>query len=82
MPGDERWRELSDVLATHAAAWMIWEGEPLPDTVSRLEGMRIESLVFRPCGNRPADGNFVSVMLDNVAALEKAFPAPASVESF
>jgi zinc transport system substrate-binding protein len=82
IPGNEQWRELSDALATHAAAWMIWEDEPLPDTVSRLEGMGITSLVFRPCSNRPAEGSLVSVMLDNVLALERAFPAPASAVSF
>jgi zinc transport system substrate-binding protein len=76
-PGNDQWRELSDALATHAAAWMIWEDEPLPDTVSRLEAMGIRSLVFRPCGNRPAGGSLVSVMLDNVMALEQAFPASA-----
>jgi len=77
MPGDEQWRELSDVLSTHAAAWMIWEDEPLPDIANRFERMGIESIVFRPCGNRPAEGSFVSVMLDNVVALEQAFPASA-----
>jgi len=80
-PGDDPWRELFELLGTHDAGWMIWEDEPLPDTVSRLEGMGIESLVFRPCGNRPAEGNFLSVMLDNVMALERAFPAPASIEA-
>ena len=82
IPGNDQWRELSDTLATHAAIWMIWEGEPLPDTVRRLESMGIESLVFRPCGNRPVEGDFLSVMLDNVLELERAFPAPANVVSF
>ena len=76
-PGDDQWRELFELLGAHNAGWMIWEDEPLPDTVSRLEGMGIESLVFRPCGNRPAEGSFVSVMLDNVMALERAFPVSA-----
>jgi hypothetical protein len=39
--------------------------------------MGVESIVFRPCGNRPASGNLLSVMLDNVIALERAFPASA-----
>jgi zinc transport system substrate-binding protein len=73
IPGDDQWRELFELFNAHKAAWMIWEEEPLPDTVGRLEGMGIESLVFRPCGNRPAKGSFVSVMLDNVMALERAF---------
>jgi len=76
-PGDDQWRELFELLSNRNATWMIWEDEPLPDTVSRLEGMGIESLVFRPCGNRPIEGNFVSVMLDNVMALERAFPVSA-----
>jgi len=74
-PGDDQWRELFELLSARSAAWMIWEDEPLPDTVTRLKGMGIESLVFRPCGNRPAEGNFVRVMLENVSALEQAFPA-------
>lgn len=77
MPGNDQWRELSDVLSTHTAAWMIWEDEPLPDTAKRLRSLGIKSLVYRPCGNRPAEGSFVSVMLDNLAALEQAFPASA-----
>jgi zinc transport system substrate-binding protein len=81
-PGDDQWRELFELLSARNSAWMIWEDEPLPDTASRLEGMGIHSLVFRPCGNRPAGGNLVSVMQDNVLALERAFPASASVESF
>jgi len=76
MPGDDQWRELADLLAVHTSAWMIWEDEPLADTVKRLEGMGIESVVFQPCGNRPAETDFMSVMRENVSALETAFPAP------
>ncbi|MCH8308808.1 MAG: zinc ABC transporter substrate-binding protein [Proteobacteria bacterium] len=77
IPGNDQWRELSGLLAAHAAAWMIWEDEPLAETENRLEAIGIKSLVFRPCGNRPAEGSLVSVMLDNVMALEQAFPASA-----
>jgi zinc transport system substrate-binding protein len=77
IPGNDQWRELSDALAMHAAAWMIWEDEPLAETENRLKAIGIKSLVFRPCGNRPAEGSLVSVMLDNVMALEQAFPASA-----
>ncbi len=77
IPGNDQWRELTGLLATHAAAWMIWEDEPLAETENRLEAIGIKSVVFRPCGNRPAEGSLVSVMLDNVMALEQAFPASA-----
>lgn len=74
MPADEQWRELDSLLKTHSATRMIWEDEPRPDTVNRLEGMGIVSIVFRPCGNRPATGDFLDAMLENVVALEQAFP--------
>jgi zinc transport system substrate-binding protein len=57
---------------------MIWEDEPHPDTVSRLEHLGVSSLVFRPCGNRPDGNNLLSVMQDNVRAFEQAFPQTAS----
>jgi zinc transport system substrate-binding protein len=56
------------------ARWMIWEGEPLAAAVQALEGAGVGSLVFAPCGNRPAEGDYLSVMEANVAALERAFP--------
>jgi zinc transport system substrate-binding protein len=76
-PGDDQWRELFELLSVHTVAWMIWENEPLTETVNRLEDLGIKSLVFRSCGNRPVEGSLMSVMLDNVAALERAFPASA-----
>jgi zinc transport system substrate-binding protein len=82
IPGDDQWRELVELLGAHNAGWMIWEDEPLPEAAIRLESMGIESLVFRPCGNRPAEGSLLSVMLENVAMLEQAFPESASVVSF
>jgi zinc transport system substrate-binding protein len=74
VPDEEQRRELSAVLAEHPATWMVWEGRPQAAMVGRLRGMGVESLVFRPCANRPAGGDFLSVMHDNVRALEQAFP--------
>ena len=68
-PSAEQWRELKSILAGHDAKWMVWEGEPDAGTVSRLRELGIESLVFRPCGNRPRMGDFLSVMRQNVQAL-------------
>lgn len=74
MPDEDQWRELSGIVESHTAAYMIWEDPPRADTVSRLEAMGIGSVVFRPCGNRPATGDFLQAMLENVVALEQAFP--------
>ena len=75
MPEEAQWRELSGMLSTHPAAWMIWEGTPHLEAVSRLEGLGIRSVVFQPAGNRPETGDYMSVMQDNLRALQQAFPA-------
>ncbi len=74
MPDEAQWRELSGILQSHAAAWMIWEGSPHPEANSRLEGLGVKSVVFRPAGNRPDTGDFMSVMQENLRALQQAFP--------
>jgi len=74
MPEEAQWRELSGMLSTHPAAWMIWEGTPHPEAAHRLESLGIQSLVFRPAGNKPASGDYMSVMQENLRALQHAFP--------
>ena len=73
MPDAEQWDGLSSVLETHPAAWMLWEGDPLPAAVARLEALGVQSLVFDPCGNTPEQGDFLSVMRQNVSRLQQAF---------
>ncbi len=65
--------DLNVVLAGHRARWMIWEGEPSKDNVEKLAALGLRSVVFDPCGNVPASGDFMSVMKANVEAMEKAF---------
>jgi zinc transport system substrate-binding protein len=62
--------ELEHLLEEQAAAWMLWEGEPLAETVAALEEYGIKSVVVEPCGNRPDTGDFMIVMAKNAAALE------------
>jgi len=57
----------------HPAKWMIWEGEPVRGTVEKLKLIGVDSLVFDPCGNVPDQGDFLSVMRENVKNLQKAF---------
>ncbi len=78
MPGEDQWRELSRLIEIHKAVYMVWEDQPRADTVSRLAAMGIDSIVFRPCGNRPETGDFMEAMLENVVALEQAFPPSTS----
>jgi zinc transport system substrate-binding protein len=73
MPTDEVWEEFNALLIDHAAKWMIWEGEPSPEIVTKLNGMGVRSVVFDPCAGTPEDGDFVSVMTRNVEALKTVF---------
>jgi zinc transport system substrate-binding protein len=73
MPDEKAWEELQAMLAEHPAKWMVWEGEPLPDVVQRLKTLGVESVVFAPLGNRPAEGDYLSGMQANIDRLRSVF---------
>lgn len=73
MPDDKMWQELTTLVDTHPAQWMIWEGNPLPEIATKLASLGIQSVVFDPCGGKPDQGDFLSVMKTNMAALQAVF---------
>jgi zinc transport system substrate-binding protein len=77
-PSESQWTELGGILREHAAKWMIWEGEPAEKTVEQLRALGVESVVFDSCANRPATGDFLSVMRENVRSLEQVFGAASA----
>jgi len=72
-PSESQWRQLSQLANEQGAGWMLWEAEPLPATKDRLEEMGIRSVVFDPCGNAPEQGDFMTVMRQNVEGLKTVF---------
>jgi zinc transport system substrate-binding protein len=70
---NEQMMELNSILKEHPAKWMIWEGNPMKQSAERLKAIGVDSLVFNPCGNIPDQGNFLSVMRQNVENLKPAF---------
>jgi zinc transport system substrate-binding protein len=72
-PGRAEWKRLEAQLTNHPAKWMLWEGNPLAGSVDRLEGMGVNSTIFDPCYSRPQQGDFLSVMRQNVENIEKIF---------
>jgi zinc transport system substrate-binding protein len=72
-PDDRGWRELEGLLRDHPAEWMLWEAQPMAESAGRLKELAIESVVFAPCANTPSEGDFLSVMRENVRNLEEAF---------
>ncbi len=71
VPTAEQMADLKKLVASHPAKWMIWEGEPAKESVAKVQNLGLQSIVFDPCGNTPESGDWLSVMKDNVAALEK-----------
>jgi zinc transport system substrate-binding protein len=69
-PDGHAWEHLQELLQSHPAKWMLWEGEPLEETVAGLAKLGVESVVFDPCGNRPDEGDYLAVMAANAVALE------------
>ena len=70
VPDGHAWDHLEKVLQSHPAKLMVWEGGPLEATVRALADRGISSIVFDPCGNRPDEGDYLSVMAANAVALE------------
>jgi len=73
VPEEAHWRQLQSVLQQHPATIMIWEAGPLEDTRRRLLDLGVESVVFMPGGNRPAEGDWLSLMTEGLAALDRQY---------
>jgi len=48
---------------------MLWEGEPHSETRQLLEDAGLKVVVFLPCGNKPGQGDYLSVMKQNLSNL-------------
>jgi zinc transport system substrate-binding protein len=72
-PTETMLRELESLLAEHPSEWMIWEGEPLEPTKTRLAELGVGSVVFRPCGNVPPTADYLGEQRKNLARLAKVF---------
>jgi zinc transport system substrate-binding protein len=73
MPEESQWRGLDELMQTHPAKWMIWEGEPSGEVVEKLRERGVNSTVFSPCGNVPEQGDYLSVMSENIERLKMVF---------
>jgi zinc transport system substrate-binding protein len=73
IPTNEQMIELNNIMKEYPAKWMIWEGEPMKKSAERLKEIGVDSLVFDPCGNIPDQGDFLSVMRQNVENLKPVF---------
>ena len=73
IPDVAQWQQIKNSLVSHPAKWMLWEAQPNAETVAQLQNLGINSLVYFALGNRPASGDFISVMQTNLNNLRAAF---------
>jgi zinc transport system substrate-binding protein len=73
VPDGKQMIELQNIIKSHPAKWMIWEGDPIEESVEKLKAIGIHSLVFDPCGNILDKGGFITVMRENVNNIRMAF---------
>jgi len=73
MSDDAEWTKLEKMLTDHPALHMLWEDEPLDAIRERLEPLGVKVVVFRPCGNRPPSGDYLSEMRANVERMGAVF---------
>lgn len=71
VPTDAQMDDLKKVLAGHPSKWFIWEGSPLEASMAKVKELGIDSVVFDPCGSKPDGGNWLTVMKENLANLQK-----------
>jgi zinc transport system substrate-binding protein len=73
VPRPDGWAALQALLVDRPSRLMLWEAPPLPEVSARLaREFGVRSVVFDPCGNRPEEGDFLSVMEANVARVTAA----------
>ena len=68
----DQWTAFDALRAQHPGKIMLWEEEPLPEVRAELQRRGVRPVVFRTCGNRPAAGNYLQAMQQNLEALRAA----------
>lgn len=70
MPDESEWDHLKELLNTHPATLMIWEASPCESIIEQLKQLDLEYSVFYPCGNKPKQGDYLTVMEENIERLK------------
>jgi zinc transport system substrate-binding protein len=75
-PNDRQWETFAERHEEHGAEIMLWEAPPTAETAERLRNeFQVEPVPFYTLSNRPADGDYLSAMRENLARLSEALTA-------
>jgi zinc transport system substrate-binding protein len=70
MPMKPQWTSFKENLKKYPAKIMLWEDNPHSKLKTILYDMGITTVVFNPCANQPKEGDFLTVMNENVERLK------------
>lgn len=70
MSDHELWHEIDHLKGHHRGDIMLWAQTPADGVKSKLKEMGIELIVFQTAANKPVEGDFISVMKNNIKALQ------------
>jgi len=73
-PSAKQWENLNNLIKENESSVMLWEDEPSPQIQIELDKIGISSVVFNPCGNKPSEGDFLSIMHDNLKNIKNKLP--------
>jgi zinc transport system substrate-binding protein len=71
MPSEAQWEMLKKKAVENEPVLMIWEAASTDEIKNKLADLDIKYIVFNPAAGRPNSGDFLSVMSQNIAGLEK-----------
>jgi len=72
-PDAQQWKYLQQLQNTHPAKHMLWEDQPLLQTKKQLKELGLSVVIFKPCMNKPRQGDFLSVMRENLENLKSNY---------
>ena len=75
IPDKKQWHDFRHEKGHHSFKYMVWETQPISETVDQLKKNGVETVIFNPCTFPPDDGDFISEMEANIKRLQYANPA-------
>lgn len=72
LPSDAQWNDFKKRLVGRPTDLMLWEDQPVEQTASRLAELGVKVVTFRPLANKPAQGDYLSGMRENLKNLAEA----------
>ena len=73
LPDSKQKAVIENLLKKQNYKWIIWEANPLKETVNLLKKSGMSSIVFDPSANRPENGDYLSVMKLNISNIRTAY---------